>query len=181
MVRKKKQQLIQSMEEKIKKQEVLDHQSQQHQLKGLGNKLKGINLKEESKGIETRIIQAMEEHDSLLQVLLEKHNPSRPEKSPGKESVVSPPSSSSSSSSLSASIKSGSKVAKGDKTIIEELKTSNEHLRLLVMQLVSQLELLQQENQLLSKKISILESESTNNDTCTLPQLPPLETPQLFY
>lgn len=113
--------------------------------------------KKEGNGIDTRIIRAMEEHDSLLQVLMDKHTI--------KET----------NTSISESVKSGSKIAKGDKTIIEELKTSNEHLRLLITQLVSELELLQQENQMLKKQ------SKREEGACPLPQLPPLDTPKLFY
>ena len=119
---------------------------------------------EEAKvGLETRIIRAMEEQDSLLQVLIQKRDTTN------------------TSPTASTSFKSGSKVAKDDKTIIEELQTSNQHLRHLVTQLVSQLESIQSENLNLKKEVSILRSESVNRDSCSLPQLPPLETPQLFY
>jgi hypothetical protein len=178
----KKAQKIQSIEDKIRKRKSVQ---EEYQLQGKGDKITGkfknmnINDGYQAPGIKTRIIRAMEEHDSLLQVLSEKHELQKVSVTK-KESF---PGSSSSSSSIPESVKSGTKVAKDDKTIIEELKTSNEHLRLLITQLVSQLEIVQTENQLLNKKISMLESECQSNreTVCSLPQLPPLDTPQLFY
>ena len=111
----------------------------------------------------------MDEHDSLLQVLLQKGSPER----------NALPDSASSLSSSNASYHSGSKVPKGDKTIIEELRTSNDQLRILVEQLVTELGALRTENERLSNQLSDLMNDQSCSSRVT--QLPPLEQPTLFY
>jgi len=182
LVKKKKQLALKRMEDNCRKRDLL---SQQQQVKSAGKMVKNLALEDGGNivkdGLELRIIQAMKEHDSLLQVLLEKQECQSPSGTTDKDQFNGSVSASSSSSSLNASYQTGSRRPKGDKTIIEELKTSNEQLRQLINQLVSQLETLQLENQLLAKEIAILKSEQANRDTCSLPQLPPLEPPKILY
>jgi hypothetical protein len=182
LVKKKKQLALKRMEDNCRKRDLL---SQQQQVKSAGKMVKNLALEDGGNivkdGLELRIIQAMKEHDSLLQVLLEKQECQSPSGTTDKDQFNGGVSASSSSSSLNASYQTGSRRPKGDKTIIEELKTSNEQLRQLINQLVSQLETLQLENQLLTKEIAILKSEQANRDTCSLPQLPPLEPPKILY
>lgn len=118
-----------------------------------------------------RIVQAMDEHDSLLQVLLQKGG--REETSAA--GISSP--TASMSGSTTASYRSGGKVPKGDKTIIEELQVSNEQLRILVEQLVNELAALRNENDRLRNQVTDL----MNDQSSHLPQLPPLEQPKLLY
>lgn len=128
-------------------------------------------MKDECKDLGMRIVRAMDEHDSLLQVLLHKGTHDADE-----SCVATVTSSTSSMSASGASYRSASKIPKGDKTIIEELQTSNEQLRILVEQLVNELAALRAENVRLNDQIADLMNDSSN-----LPQLPPLEQPKLLY
>lgn len=128
-------------------------------------------MNDESKDLGMRIVRVMDEHDSLLQVLISKGDRET------KETALPAESPSSSMSGSSASYRSASKVPKGDKTIIEELQVSNEQLRILVEQLVNELSALRSENQRLSLQVADLLNEQSSN----LPQLPPLEQPKLLY
>lgn len=80
-------------------------------------------------------------------------------------------------SASNVSYRSGGKVPKGDKTIIEELQVSNEQLRILVEQLVTELAALRAENERLNNQVADLMNEQSSH----LPQLPPLEQPKLLY
>lgn len=129
-----------------------------------------MELCDDSKDLGTRIVQAMDEHDSLLQVLLQKG-------SRADEASATASSPSASMSGSTASYRSGGKVPKGDKTIIEELQVSNEQLRILVEQLVNELAALRTENERLNHQVADLMNDQSSN----LTQLPPLEQPQLLY
>lgn len=115
--------------------------------------------------LETEIYRVIEEHDSLLQLLSERGQ--------------NPDSNTASTSTLSGSAyKSGNKVPKGDKTVIEELKVSNEQLRQLVHQLFGELEKTQLEKKLLEKEVESLKLKLSNQgEECSLSSLPPLPQP----
>lgn len=114
----------------------------------------------------------MDEHDSLLQVLMRRGS----DESDGSRTVTA--SLSGSTTSSTASYKVANKVPKGDATIIEELRGSNEQLRILVEQLVTELSVLRLENERLKNQVSDLQSEQVSGQ---LPHLPPLEPPKLLY
>ena len=124
----------------------------------------------------SEIMEVFSEHDSLLQFLIERRVSSH-------SSPLSPTDSSStvvSSSSTDSLYKSGSKRPKDDKTVIEELQTVNEKLRQLVFQLYSDLEVSQNENRSLQEENQRLKDER-NIISSTVPDLPPLEPPELLY
>ncbi|KAI1305782.1 Nuclear receptor-binding factor 2 [Halotydeus destructor] len=116
--------------------------------------------------LESEIYRVIEQHDSLLDFLSRDKNSD----------------SSISSQSVTASYKTGSKMAKSDKMVIEELKINNEQLRALVQQLVSELDKLQKENHQL--KVEVISSNQANEQphfVFNLPELHPLEPPKLLY
>lgn len=108
----------------------------------------------------------IEEHDSLLQLLSER----------GSETCSSN-NASTTTLSGSACYTSGSKVPKGDKTVIEELKVSNEQLRQLVHQLVGELEKAHLDKKLLEKEVESLKLKLNQSEECPLAGLPPLPQP----
>lgn len=115
--------------------------------------------------LETEIYRVIEEHDSLLQLLSER----------GTEPSTSNTASTTTLSG-SACYKSGIKIPKGDKTVIEELKVSNDQLRQLVHQLFGELEKTQLEKKLLEKEVESLK-QKLNNQSDECPGLPPLQPP----
>ena len=135
-----------------------------------GHKVHSDNVKYE-------IVRAMEQQDSLLEILIQK----QPSTSLTKTSSapVSPKSSFSS--------KTGTKLPVGDKTTIEELKLSNTQLKLLVNQLVDMLEEEKKQNEDLRNEIKCLKESLTSNDrdrdTKSLPIYldDSLDTPKLLY
>lgn len=143
--------------------------------------------------LESEIYRVLEEHDSLLQFWMD--NNTRDGKGDKQPETATP----STSSSLVNSYQSGSKLSKGDKTVIEELRMSNDQLRILVHQLLSELEKLQHEKQVLMKEIHEMKcdrlnqkynqssdqtsgsSSASSSGQHMIPQLPPLEPPKLLY
>lgn len=149
-------------------QEVVEERMRQKSL----SELKGdpsVGRKSEKCGsgdrLETEIYRVIEEHDSLLQLLSERGQ--------------NPDSSTVSASTLSGSAyKSGNKIPKGDKTVIEELKVSNEQLRMLVHQLFGELEKTQLDKMLLEKEVQSLKLRLSNQgEESSLSALPPLPQP----
>lgn len=129
--------------------------------------------KMDKKCLEMELFRVMEEHDSLLQFLINK-------KSDDVSELQTEPPIISSTSSESV-YKSGAKKPKDDKTTIEELQTVNEKLRQLVFQLLGELEKSQKDNIVLQVENQKLKEENRNTLSSTLPELPPLEPPALLY
>lgn len=189
-----------------KSKELIDAQIKRNELAIVSNeKLKQIRMKEEqleqqrkrqllvnnntenvcnfnghkvhSDNVKYEIVRAMEQQDSLLEILIQK----QPSTSLTKTSSapVSPKSSFSS--------KTGTKLPVGDKTTIEELKLSNTQLKLLVNQLVDMLEEEKKQNEDLRNEIKCLKESLTSNDrdrdTKSLPIYldDSLDTPKLLY
>ncbi|CAG2101654.1 unnamed protein product [Medioppia subpectinata] len=119
----------------------------------------------------------MSEHDSLLHILIERRSDIEAEVKPSVVTGAEPLSSS--NSSADSMYKSGSKKPKTDKTVIEELQTVNEKLKQLVFQLAEELDACQREIRDLRAQNMVLKAE--NSHVSTVPELPPLEPPELLY
>lgn len=117
--------------------------------------------------LESEIYRVIEEHDSLLQFLIEHQDGPSDRKQD-------------TASSLNSSYKSGAKVPKCDKMVIEELRMNNDQLRQLVQQLVGELEKVQKENHQMRVELITFRAEKVSA-ICPLPELPPLEPPKLLY
>ena len=168
LVKKKKDLLIQKLENRIRQFNLIEAQ-QQNRAAALS--MKGNESSSQDEDVGLRIVRVMDEQDSLLQVLI------------GRKDVSESQSSSTTTlSGSTASYKLACKVPKNDKTIIEELRTSNEQLRILVEQLVSELECLRKENEMLNAELeSMRRDQMSNRDSSSLPHLPPLEQPKILY
>lgn len=134
--------------------------------------------------LESEIYRVIEEHDSLLNFLIERNESSsetEKNKTIGSHVRTQEEIASHGSSALNLSYTNGSKVPKNDRTVIEELKTNNDQLRQLVHQLVGELEKLQVENHQLRIDLIGSQAEKMMSNVSALPELPPLEPPKLLY
>ena len=126
--------------------------------------------------LEKEINRWMDEQDSLLQFLINKKKEEEGDKNEESTCTIT------ASDSNELLYKSGSKMAKDDKTKIEELQVVNEKLRQLVYQLLGELERANKENTELKQEINQLNQELDKGAYgSSVPDLPPLEPPTLLY
>ncbi|RWS04329.1 nuclear receptor-binding factor 2-like protein [Dinothrombium tinctorium] len=119
--------------------------------------------------IEQKIYRTIEENDSLVQFLICREDDC---------CASSPKDDSSKSGAMTLSnYKTGNKVPKDDKTVIEELRTNNQQLRELIHELIGELEKLRKENSDLKNEVKKCREEQISY----IPELPPLEPPNLLY
>lgn len=126
--------------------------------------------------LEKEINRWMDEQDSLLQFLINRRKEDEGDKNQESTATIA------ASGSNELLYKSGSKMAKDDKTKIEELQVVNEKLRQLVYQLLGELEKAHKENTDLKQEINELNQELDKGAYgSSVPDLPPLEPPTLLY
>lgn len=112
-------------------------------IKGLG-KDPSYNLQiNDSSKVQVAIYRTINESDSLLYTLLNRHN----DQGQVKDTI------------MKTDIVDGKKTEKGQETVIEELQILNQNLHSLVEQLVMQAEILKDENVTLKERVNYLEKE----------------------
>ncbi|CAG2173438.1 unnamed protein product [Oppiella nova] len=167
-------------QELIHRQQLIDkfgHQSAQPSTAtALGHKTAAMDHKTT---VMSELRDVMSEHDSLLHILIERQSDADAAIG-GKAGGGDGEESDKSSASNESMYRSGAKKPKDDKDIIEELRTINEKLKQLVFQLFQELESSQRENRELRAENEVLKAENSQALTA-VPELPPLEPPELLY
>lgn len=157
---------------KLKEKQMLEQQRKRQLVNNNNERVCHMNgHKLDSDTVKYEIFRAMEQQGSLLEILTQKR-PSDPMTS-ANSAPVSPINS-----------HTVHKIPVCDKTTIEELKLTNQQLKLLVEQLLNELENEKTQNMVLRKEISSLKEELTSDrDTKSLPIYldDSLETPKLLY
>ena len=157
------------------KEEQLEQQRKRQLLNGENSyNVNGHNVT--SDNVKYEIVRAMEQQDSLLEILIQKQ-PSAPFATTN-SAPVSP------KTSFTFNNKSATKIPVCDKTTIEELRLSNQQLKLLVEKLLNELEGQKGQNVMLRKEIASLKKElASDRDTKSLTTYldDSMDTPKLLY
>lgn len=125
-------------------------------------------------GLETQIFRVLDEHDSLLQILVQRKHINKLDLDDSVDEID--------GSQAMAAISSSRLIPKNDKVVIEELQTVNEQLRDLVAKLIGELERSQAEIRALRTENEKLKAENESHKRFdVLGELPPLERPILPY